>query len=77
MPEDDIDLQISTGSIRGLVREGIATFLGLPFAAPPVGPLRFRSPQPVTPWSKVREAKTAVPSAPPPPDPLRRQRLDL
>ncbi len=64
MPEDDIDLQISTGSIRGLVREGIATFLGLPFATPPVGPLRFRSPQPVTPWSQVREAKTAVPSAP-------------
>ena len=37
-------------SADGLVR----TFKGIPFAAPPVGPLRWKAPQPVAPWSGVR-----------------------
>ncbi len=35
---------------------GVRAFLGIPFAAPPVGDLRWRSPQPVKPWKGVRDA---------------------
>jgi para-nitrobenzyl esterase len=45
------------------VADGVAAFKGLPFAAPPVGKLRFRSPRPVVPWTGVREALTPGPSS--------------
>ena len=38
-------------------------FRGLPFARPPVGPLRFRPPEPAEPWSGVRDAARFGPSA--------------
>uniref|UniRef100_A0A8C5Z813 Carboxylic ester hydrolase n=1 Tax=Marmota marmota marmota TaxID=9994 RepID=A0A8C5Z813_MARMA len=50
-----------TGQVRGsLVRVkgtdvGVHTFLGIPFAKPPVGPLRFAAPEPPDPWSGVRD----------------------
>ena len=43
------------GPIRGLVEDEISTFRGIPYAAPPVGPLRWRAPAPVTPWTTERE----------------------
>ncbi|MEE4186509.1 MAG: carboxylesterase family protein [Gammaproteobacteria bacterium] len=47
---------IASGDIVGSVEDGIARFLGLPYAAPPVGELRWRPPQPVQPWSAPRDA---------------------
>jgi para-nitrobenzyl esterase len=44
------------GEIRGSVADGVYTFKGVPFAAPPVGANRFLPPQPVVPWSGVRDA---------------------
>ena len=46
------------GSVRGTTsrREGVSVFKGIPFAAPPVGDLRWRAPQPAQPWEGVREA---------------------
>ena len=43
-------------------RNGVRSFKGLPFAAPPVGDLRWREPQPVKDWTGVRNADTFGPS---------------
>lgn len=52
-------VQVEGGTVRGVPgREAsITAFKGIPFAAPPVGDLRWREPQPVIPWKGVREAK--------------------
>lgn len=44
------------GALRGRRSGDGAIFLGIPFAAPPVGELRWRPPQPVQPWTGVRDA---------------------
>lgn len=44
------------GIVRGAREQGITAFKGIPFAAPPVGNLRWRPPQPVAKWKGVREA---------------------
>ena len=41
---------------------GIRVFRGVPYAAPPVGNLRWRTPQPVVPWQGVKEADRYAPS---------------
>ena len=49
-------VKISEGSVRGSIVDGVASWKGIPFAAPPVGGLRWRAPQPATPWTGVRDA---------------------
>lgn len=46
------------GKVLGAIDEatGVYSFKGIPFAAPPVGDLRWQAPQPAQPWSGVREA---------------------
>jgi len=56
----------AAGQLRGADRDGIKTFLGVPYAAPPVGQNRFRAPQPVEPWDGVRDALELPPSCPQP-----------
>jgi para-nitrobenzyl esterase len=57
-------------TVSGLVRgrtaaaTGVAAFRGIPFARPPVGPLRFAAPHPVAPWDGIRDAAAF---GPPPP----------
>jgi para-nitrobenzyl esterase len=46
------------GEVRGSLADGVHTFKGIPYAAPPFGAHRLRSPQPVEPWSGVRDALT-------------------
>ncbi len=57
------------GELRGSVADGVNTFKGIPYAAPPFGANRLRPPQPVAPWSGVRDALTYSPKAPQPPYP--------
>ena len=52
------------GMLQGTVVDGISVFRGVPYAAPPVGDLRWREPQPVQPWPAVRDASAAGPSCP-------------
>lgn len=51
-------VRTSNGIVEGITEAGIQTWKGIPFAAPPVGPLRWRAPQPVAPWTDVRPAKS-------------------
>src|SRR5438046_1569775 len=44
------------GQLHGAVAGPVASFKAIPFAAPPVGELRWRPPQPAKPWTGVREA---------------------
>lgn len=48
---------IDTGSIRGATADGVSSWKGVPFAAPPVGSLRWRAPQPAAPWTEMRDAR--------------------
>src|SRR6188768_2100092 len=57
------------GRLRGRRGGEGAAFLGIPFAAPPVGPLRWRPPQALEPWEGEREALAFGPDCPQPPDP--------
>jgi para-nitrobenzyl esterase len=49
---------VKSGLVAGVNTDGLAVFKGIPFAAPPVGPLRWRPPRPPAPWSGVRPAKS-------------------
>src|ERR1700730_1838837 len=57
-------VRIDSGLIRGASAAGVNSFLGLPYAAPPTGKLRWRPPQPATAWSGVRDATTFGASCP-------------
>ncbi len=52
----DTDVRTRQGVVRGRIVDGVAIFKGIPYAAPPFGAHRFQAPQPVRPWSGVREA---------------------
>ncbi|WP_404961487.1 carboxylesterase/lipase family protein [Streptomyces sp. 147326] len=58
------EVRVTAGALRGTREEGVAVFRGIPFAEPPVGPLRFAAPRPVRGWDGVRPA---VSYGPPPP----------
>ncbi|MCP5432021.1 MAG: carboxylesterase/lipase family protein [Alphaproteobacteria bacterium] len=53
---------IDAGLLEGASEDGIAVYRGIPYAAPPVGPLRWQPPQAVTPWQGALEAKEFGPT---------------
>ena len=58
------EIDTTHGKLRGQQRDRHQAFLGVPFAKPPVGELRFLAPQPLEPWTGVRDALAFGPSAP-------------
>src|SRR3954467_4207538 len=49
-------VKTDAGQLQGTMQEGVRVFKGVPFAAAPVGPLRWREPQPGAKWEGVRKA---------------------
>lgn len=58
-PDNDVEravVQTSAGEVRGTIEPALRVFRGIPYAAAPVGPLRWQAPEPPTPWTGVRDA---------------------
>lgn len=63
------EVRVEGGMITGSTADGIRSFKGIPFAAPPVGELRWKPPQPVISWEGVRQCTTFGPDCPQAPYP--------
>ncbi|MFO1414284.1 MAG: carboxylesterase family protein [Burkholderiales bacterium] len=55
-------LETKNGTLQGIERNGMVMFKNIPYAAPPVGDLRWRPPQPAQPWVGVRDASRFGPA---------------
>ncbi|MFE0475729.1 carboxylesterase/lipase family protein [Streptomyces sp. NPDC058947] len=63
MPSRTVVVRTTAGRVAGTRSDGLTVFRGVPYATPPVGPLRFSSPRPPEPWQGVRDATVfAAPS---------------
>ena len=49
-------VKVDSGQLQGVIDDGVVSYKGVPFAAPPAGELRWRPPQPVARWTGVRQA---------------------
>ena len=49
-------VKTESGLVSGVLADGVVAYKGIPYAAPPVGDLRWRAPQPPAPWKGVRAA---------------------
>src|SRR6201991_3621977 len=56
VPADPAVVHTATGAVRGVVAPDHRLFAGIPYAAPPIGPLRRQPPAPVPAWQGVRDA---------------------
>jgi para-nitrobenzyl esterase len=54
-------VHLAGGTLEGSMSGEIAVFKGIPFAMPPLGPLRWRPPQPIVPWPGIRDATKPSP----------------
>jgi para-nitrobenzyl esterase len=54
--------QVESGVIQGVTNGTLTIYRGVPFAAPPVGELRWREPQPAVPWKGKRQAISFAPA---------------
>jgi para-nitrobenzyl esterase len=54
MHEHTVRATVASGTVEGFTRDGVHRWRAIPYARPPVGPLRLRAPQPVQPWPGVR-----------------------
>ncbi len=55
-------VKVDGGIIQGIISDDLTIFKGVPFAAPPVGDLRWKAPQPVVKWQGVKQTTEYAPS---------------
>lgn len=60
--EMSVQVEVQGGTIEGSNSNGLFIFKGIPFAAPPVGDLRWKAPQPVKPWEGIKKTTEYGPS---------------
>jgi para-nitrobenzyl esterase len=63
-PVNELKVKTKQGVVAGAEADGIRTFKGIPYAAPPVGPLRWKPPQAAMKWDGVRDATKFGPPCP-------------
>jgi len=63
---DSTNIKTESGVLAGSLEDGIFSFKGIPYAAPPLGDLRWRPPVPPSDWQDVRDAKAFGPACPQP-----------
>lgn len=61
MAQQPNPIQVDGGLLQGIVEHNLTVYKGIPFAAPPVGDLRWKAPQPLAKWDGVRRADTFAP----------------
>ncbi|MBN2704697.1 MAG: carboxylesterase family protein, partial [Pontiellaceae bacterium] len=54
-------VKTKAGTVQGVIEDGLAVYRGIPFAAPPVGDLRWKAPQPVKKWDGVLQTTKFAP----------------
>ena len=57
-----LEVDVAGGIVAGVVANDIVSYKGIPFAAPPVGALRWKAPQPVSAWAGVKQANAFGPN---------------
>ena len=55
-PQAPAPVKVEGGLVQGTIEDGLTVYRGIPFAAPPVGDLRWREPQPAVKWDGTRQA---------------------
>ncbi|WP_204802810.1 carboxylesterase/lipase family protein [Mycobacterium riyadhense] len=64
MHERTVRAHTASGIVEGFTRDGVNRWRSIPYAKPPMGPLRFRAPRPAQPWSGVRHCHAFANCAP-------------
>jgi para-nitrobenzyl esterase len=59
----EVTVDTRSGRCRGLARDGVARFMGIPYAAAPIGPLRLRGTQPAAAWTGERDCTRSAPAS--------------
>ena len=59
--QEDPVVKTAQGDVQGFIKENVNMFYGIPYAAPPVGDLRWKTPQPHANWEGVRKTTSAPP----------------
>jgi para-nitrobenzyl esterase len=67
---EDVIVETTHGKVKGYSRRSVIKFKGIPYAAPPIGKLRFKPPAPVEPWNDVLDATKYSPISIQPPSAL-------